>query len=112
MGKKRIVKKAGGEGAAGAASSSRAGKRKLADGILFVEATYNNTKLALSDKSGNVVTWSSSGSLGFSGAKKGTPFAAAKGGELIGEQANIIGLKEVDGKIRGEGAGRELALRA
>ena len=112
MGKKRIVKKAGGEGAAGAASSSRAGKRKLADGILFVEATYNNTKLALSDKSGNVVTWSSSGSLGFSGAKKGTPFAAAKVGELIGERASGMGVKEVSVVVKGVGAGRESSIRA
>lgn len=112
MGKKRIIKKGDDKGSAGAASSSRAGKRKLADGILFVEATYNNTKVCLGDKSGNIVTWSSSGSLGFSGAKKGTPFAAAKVGELIGERATAMGVKEVSVVVSGVGAGRESSIRA
>ena len=113
MGKKRIIKKREeGKPHGVAASPTPRGKRKLADGILFVEATYNNTKLALSDKSGNVVTWSSSGSLGFSGAKKGTPFAAAKVGELIGERASGIGVKEVSVVVKGVGAGRESSIRA
>ena len=113
MGKKRIVKK-GGEGqAAGAASSSaRVGKRKLDAGILYVEATYNNTKVALADQRGNIVTWSSSGSLGFAGAKKGTPFAAAKVGELVGERAAGMGVKEVSVVVAGVGAGRESSVRA
>ncbi len=112
MGKKRIIKKGGESGAAGAASSSRSGKRKLDTGILFVEATYNNTKVCLGDKSGNIVTWSSSGSLGFAGAKKGTPFAAAKVGELIGERATTMGVKDVSVVVSGVGAGRESAIRA
>ena len=111
MGKKRIVKKGGGDGAAGAASSSRS-KRKLDTGILFVEATFNNTKICLGDKSGNIVTWSSSGSLGFSGAKKGTPFAAAKVGELVGERAAAMGVKDVSVVVSGVGAGRESSIRA
>ena len=90
MGKKRIVKKGGDAGGSGRASSARANKRKIDSGILRVEATYNNTKVCLADEKGNVVTWSSSGSLGFAGAKKGTPFAAAKVGELIGERAGGI----------------------
>ncbi len=112
MGKKRIVKKGGEEGAAGAASSARGGKRKLDAGILYVEATYNNTKVALADTSGNTVTWSSSGSLGFAGAKKGTPFAAAKVGELVGERAAAMGVKEVSVIVKGVGAGRESSIRA
>lgn len=112
MGKKRIVKKGGESGAAGSASSSRGGKRKLASGILFVEATYNNTKVCLADDNGNVVTWSSSGSLGFAGAKKGTPFAAAKVGELIGERAENMGVKEVAVVVSGVGSGRESSIRA
>jgi small subunit ribosomal protein S11 len=112
MGKKRVIKKGGESGAAGSSSSSRAGKRKLAEGILFVEATYNNTKVCLGDKSGNIVTWSSSGSLGFSGAKKGTPFAAAKVGELIGDRAMGMGVKEVTVVVSGVGAGRESSIRA
>jgi small subunit ribosomal protein S11 len=112
MGKKRIVKK-GGEGEGGsAASSSRSPKRKLDAGIVFVEATYNNTKMSLGDTRGNIVLWSSAGSLGFNGAKKGTPFAAAKVGELLGEKASGMGVKEVSVVVSGVGAGRESSIRA
>ena len=111
MGKKRIVKK-GGDSAAGGASSARSSKRKLDNGILYVEATYNNTKVCLADAKGNIVTWSTSGSLGFAGAKKGTPFAAAKVGELIGDRALAMGVKEVAVEVCGVGAGRESSIRA
>jgi small subunit ribosomal protein S11 len=111
MGKKRIVKKGGDQGATGAASSSRGSKRKMDKGVLYVEATYNNTKVSLTDERGGVVTWSSSGSLGFAGAKKGTPFAAAKVGELIGERAAAMGVKEVGVVVAGVGAGRESSIR-
>ena len=93
-------------------SLSRVAKKNIVAGTLHIHATYNNTKVLLADKEGNTVAWSSSGALGFSGAKKGTPFAAAKVGELVGEKANIIGIKDVDVIIRGVGAGRESALRA
>ena len=112
MGKKRIVKKGGADASGSRASSSRASRRKLDTGILFVEATYNNTKVSISDASGNVVAWSSSGSLGFAGAKKGTPFAAAKVGELLADKAATMGLKEVAVVVSGVGAGRESAIRA
>ena len=114
MGKKRIIRKSGGTVDQGMKSRSlaRASKRSITSGTLHISATYNNTKVLLSDKSGNAVAWSSAGALGFSGAKKGTPFAAAKVGELIGEKAGMIGVKEVDVVIRGVGAGRESALRA
>ncbi len=111
MGKKRIVKKGGDDGA-GAAGTPRASKRRLDTGTLYVEATYNNTKLSLADASGNVVTWSSAGSLGFAGAKKGTPFAAAKVGELLGERGTAMGLKEVGVVVKGVGSGRESSIRA
>ena len=90
---------------------ARAAKRKLESGVLHVQATFNNTKILLSDPQGNTVAWSSSGALGFSGAKKGTPFAAAKVGELIGDKAIQMGMKEAQVIIRGVGAGRESALR-
>ncbi|MEK7132678.1 MAG: 30S ribosomal protein S11 [Patescibacteria group bacterium] len=114
MGKKRIIRKSGGSVDAGLKSRSlaRVAKKNLTVGTLNIHATYNNTKVLLADRSGNTVAWSSSGALGFSGAKKGTPFAAAKVGEIVGEKANIIGIKEVDVIIRGVGAGRESALRA
>lgn len=114
MGKKRIIRKSGGSVDAGLKSRAlaRTAKKNITQGTLHIHATYNNTKVLLTDKSGNAVAWSSSGSLGFSGAKKGTPFAAAKVGEIVGDKANIIGVKEVDVIIRGVGAGRESALRA
>ena len=114
MGKKRIIRKSGGSVDQGLKSRSlaRIAKKNIAAGTLYIHATYNNTKALLADKSGNAVAWSSAGALGFSGAKKGTPFAAAKVGELLGDKAAIIGVKEVDVVIRGVGAGRESALRA
>jgi len=111
MGKKRIVKKGGDVTAAGK-GSTRVSKRKMESGTLYVEATYNNTKVSLADTSGNVVAWSSSGSLGFAGAKKGTPFAAAKVGELLGDRATQMGVKEISVVVSGVGAGRESAIRA
>lgn len=114
MGKKRIIKKAGGEADSGLKSRSlaRTPKKKLDKGVLHIDATYNNTRVTLTDAKGGAVVWSSSGSLGFKGAKKGTPFAAAKVGELVGEKAAMMGLKEVDVMIKGVGSGRESSLRA
>lgn len=112
MGKKRIVKKGGDDGARGGGSSSRASRRKLDSGMLYVEATYNNTKVSITDDKGNVVAWSSSGSLGFAGAKKGTPFAAAKVGELLADKGAQMGLKNVAVVVSGVGAGRESAIRS
>ena len=113
MGKKRIIKDGGASTSEGLEShSSRLPKKKYGRGVLFIEATYNNTKLSLSDPDGNVLAWSSSGSLGFKGAKKGTPFAAGKVGELLAEKAQLVGMKDVDIVVRGVGSGRESSLRA
>ena len=114
MGKKRIIRKSGGSVDQGLKSRSlaRVAKKNIIAGTLYIQATFNNTKVLLADKAGNAIAWSSSGALGFAGAKKGTPFAAAKVGELVGDKANIVGVKEVDVVIRGVGSGREAALRA
>lgn len=114
MGKKRIIKKEGQTADAGlvARALSRISKKKHVEGTLYVQSTYNNTKLLLADKSGNALIWSSSGALGFKGAKKGTPFAAAKVGELVGERAVMVGIKQVDVVVKGVGAGRESSIRA
>ncbi len=111
MGKKRIIKQTGTD-VAGEAVTKRGSKRRLESGVLHIQATYNNTILTLTDQNGGSIGGSSSGALGFSGAKKGTPFAAAKVGELLGDQATSVGMKEVDVIIKGVGAGRESALRA
>ena len=86
--------------------------KKLVDsGILHVESTYNNTKLTLNDSKENTLAWSSSGSLGFKGAKKGTPFAAAKVGETLALKAQTLGIREVKVIVKGVGSGRESAIR-
>jgi len=94
------------------APATKASKKKVSSGILNIEATFNNTKVVFSDKIGNALFWSSAGSLGFRGAKKGTPFAAGKVGDLIGEKAMAVGVKDADVVVRGVGSGREPAIRA
>lgn len=111
MGKKRITTQQGTE-LSKKSTSSKSGKKKLDAGILVIEATFNNTKVSLTDKTGNVYAWSSSGHMGFKGAKKGTPFAASKVGEFLAEKAELLGVKTVDVKIKGVGSGREPAVRA
>ncbi len=92
--------------------SGKAPKKKIVAGTLHIEATFNNTKVILSDKNGNTLFWTSAGSLGFKGAKKGTPFAASKAGAIIGEKAKALGIKEVDVKVKGVGSGREPTIRS
>ncbi len=113
MGKKRIVTTGGtSEGEVLKPSSVVAvSKRKADTGLLFVQSTYNNTKIVLTDNKGNVLATSSSGSIGFKGAKKGTPFAAAKVGEIIGTKASAMGMKEVAVFVKGVGSGRESGIR-
>lgn len=112
MGKKRIVKK-GEEGAEGAAKAAPAAstKKRFELANLYVQSTYNNTKVVLTDPKGNTLAWSSSGSLGFKGAKKGTPFAAAKVGEILAAKAAQMGVREVAVTVNGVGSGRESAIR-
>lgn len=112
MGKKRIVTTEGAENKGDKAQAVPASsKRKLDAGILYVQSTYNNTKILLTDKKGNAIMWGSSGAAGFRGAKKGTPFAAAKVGETLAAKAALIGLKEIDVIVKGVGSGRESAIR-
>lgn len=117
MGKKRIVKneQESAETKTGVVEVSglpaQAGKKRLEAGILHVQSTYNNTVLVLTDKKGNVVASASSGSLGFKGAKKGTPFAAAKVGETLALKAQTLGVKEVSVVVKGVGSGRESGIR-
>ncbi len=113
MGKKRIMKKSGGSDVAGSSRAlNRIPKRKVATGRLNILATFNNTRLTLCDPKGNAVMSASSGALGFKGSRKSTPFAAAKVGEIIGEKATQMGMKDAEVIVRGVGAGRESALRA
>lgn len=113
MGKKRIIKKGGGSDVAGTSRAlSRIPKKKVASGILNILATFNNTIVTLCDSKGNALIAASSGAIGFKGSRKSTPFAAAKVGEIIGEKAQQMGMKDANVIIRGVGAGRESALRS
>lgn len=87
-------------------------KKKIVAGTLHVQATFNNTKVVLTDKDGNAIFSTSSGALGFKGAKKGTPFAAGKAGSVIGEKAKALGIKEVNVIVKGVGSGREPTIRS
>jgi len=112
MGKKRIVKTGeDNESEKKIGAVSVVSKKKVESGALYVESTYNNTKLVLTDSKGNVLATSSSGSIGFKGAKKGTPFAAAKVGEIIGSKASAMGMKEAHVVVKGVGSGRESGIR-
>lgn len=113
MGKKRIIKKGGGSDVAGTSRAlNRIPKKKVVNGRLSILATFNNTIVTLCDTKGNTVMAASSGALGFKGSRKSTPFAAAKVGEIIGDKALQMGMKDAEVIIRGVGAGRESALRA
>jgi len=115
MGKKRIITKGEGEttaeGTQKAPAAQTSTKKRFEFAHLYVQSTYNNTKVVLADPKGNTLAWSSSGSLGFKGAKKGTPFAAAKVGELLGTKAQTMGVREVAVVVNGVGSGRESAIR-
>ena len=87
-------------------------KRSLPKGTVHVQATFNNTIVSITDDGGNVVTWKSSGSAGFKGSRKSTPYAAQIAAEKAIEQAKDLGLTQEDVIIKGIGSGRESAVRA
>jgi small subunit ribosomal protein S11 len=93
------------------APKKKSKNKRVEKGALYVESTYNNTKLTLTDEKGNTLAWATSGGLGFKGAKKGTPFAAAKVGETLADKAQNFGIKEVKVIIKGVGSGRESGVR-
>lgn len=86
--------------------------RKVVRGQAHIKASYNNTVLAITDTNGNVLAWSTSGSLGFKGAKKATPYAATKIAETVIEKIKKTGISEVSVFVKGIGGGREAAVRA
>ena len=82
------------------------------NGIVHIKSSFNNTIVTISDVSGNAVSWSSSGSMGFRGSKKSTPYAAQIATDAAGKKAYDIGLRKLDVLMKGPGSGRESALRA
>jgi small subunit ribosomal protein S11 len=87
-------------------------KKNIARGIVHIAASFNNTLVTVTDDMGNMIAWSSAGSLGFKGSKKSTPFAAQAATEDAIEKAMVHGIREVGIKVQGPGSGRETAVKA
>ena len=87
-------------------------KKVVPVGMVHIQATFNNTIITIADLIGNVVAWSSSGSLGFRGSRKGTPFAAQQAALTAANKAKEVGMRSVTVRVSGPGGGRESAIRA
>ena len=119
MGKKKVTTqtgdtaaKAAGAPAAKAASAASRKARRVQEGKVYVNATYNNTVVTVTDTTGNVLAWASAGSLGFSGPKKATPFASSKVIAAITEKIQASGPKDISVIVKGIGSGRDSAIRS
>ena len=92
--------------------TKRRERKNIESGIAHIKSTFNNTMVTITDTSGNALSWSSAGSLGFKGSRKSTPFAAQMAAETCAKVAMDHGLKDVECFVKGPGAGREAAIRA
>ncbi|EAW38752.1 30S ribosomal protein S11 [Lyngbya sp. PCC 8106] len=93
-------------------SGTKKQKRNVPNGVAYIQSTFNNTIVTITDPNGEVISWASAGSTGFKGAKKGTPFAAQTAAESAGRRANDQGMRQIEVMVSGPGAGRETAIRA
>ena len=117
MGKKRVITKVGEdvgkiEQKVSSIKAKASSKKHLETGRVYIRASYNNTSVSITDLKGELIAWSSAGSLGFRGPKKATPFAASKVVSVLMEKAKKIGLKTVEIYVKGIGGGRETAIRS
>jgi small subunit ribosomal protein S11 len=87
-------------------------KKNVPHGIAFIQATFNNTIITITDPNGNVLAWASAGGQGFKGSRKGTPFAAQTAAQNAANSAREHGVRSVDARVKGPGAGRESSIRA
>jgi small subunit ribosomal protein S11 len=87
-------------------------KKNIVNGVVYVNSTFNNTLITITDEQGNAISWSTAGMMGFKGARKSTPYAAQVAAEEAGKKAAEHGLKNVRVVVCGPGSGRETALRA
>ena len=103
-------------GAAGKAAKNKKFKKRerksVPYGVVYIQASFNNTIVTITDGQGNTLSWKSSGSLGFRGSRKGTPFAAQQAASNAASQAREHGMRSVDVRVSGPGSGRESAIRA
>lgn len=93
-------------------SGTKKQKRNVPNGIAYIQSTFNNSIVTISDQKGDVISWASAGSSGFKGAKKGTPFAAQTAAESAGRRATEQGMRQIEVMVSGPGSGRETAIRA
>jgi small subunit ribosomal protein S11 len=91
---------------------ARKQKKNVPNGVAYIQSTFNNTIVTISDTNGEVVSWSSAGATGFKGAKKGTPFAAQTAAENAARKASDQGMRQIEVMVSGPGSGRETAIRA
>jgi small subunit ribosomal protein S11 len=96
----------------GAGKSKRREKKNVPEGIIFIYSTFNNTIISISDRQGNILSWSSAGVIGFKGSRKSTPFAAQNALTDAVQKAKENGIRKVEVRVKGPGPGREAALRA
>lgn len=96
----------------GAVAKKKKVKRLVPRAVAHIKATFNNTIVTISDPNGETLCWASAGTIGYKGSRKSTPFAAQKAAESVADKAQKFGVKEVDVRISGPGAGRESAIRA
>jgi len=87
-------------------------KKNIPEGVAHIHSTFNNTVVTITDKDGNVITWSAPGALGFKGSKKSTPFAAGQAAEEAGKKAYDMSMRKVEVFVKGLGPGRETAIRS
>lgn len=95
-----------------AKKGKRRERKNVSEGVAHIQSTFNNTIVSITDLSGNVIAWASSGSAGFKGSRKGTPFAAQMAAESAVKKAMEHGLRSVQVYVKGPGSGRESALRS
>lgn len=95
----------------GARRTRRRERKNIVRGLAHIRSTFNNTIVTITDPEGNVISWASSGNVGFKGSRKGTPFAAGMAAEAAAKAAMEHGLREVEVHVKGPGAGREAAIR-
>lgn len=88
------------------------GRKNISEGVVHIHSTFNNTIVTVTDYQGNVISWSSAGTMGFKGSRKGTPFAAQQAADNAARKAMDHGMRSVQVFVRGPGAGRESALRS
>lgn len=93
-------------------TGSRKQKRNVPNGVGYIQSTFNNTIVTITDPNGEVISWATSGSSGFKGAKKGTPFAAQTASENAARRAVDQGMRQIEVMVSGPGSGRETAIRA